>query len=273
MSRNKILQKLLILVPCFFLFAMGMGLVFAQDLPEQQQTVENEKPSTGDVSEEDKSEKAMALTDLLRFMKDSFKGLGAPFMWAILLVAAFAVTIVVDRVNFLYRRCKGSGEELFRRFKILHKDNRIAEVKDYLERKCTPLAMVMLAGLKEPYGSGEEQVQRAMEEAFLGELPKVNRKTQLLATLANLATLLGLLGTIVGLMQAFHAVGKVTASQRTIMLAAGISIAMTTTGLGLLVAIPTLACHGFLNAKAERIVEEMDEISVKMVSYLYHGVK
>jgi biopolymer transport protein ExbB/TolQ len=83
--------------------------------------------------------------------------------------------------------------------------------------------------------------------------------------LANVATLLGLLGTIFGLTTAFSAVGAADPAQRSAFLAAGISQALNTTSFGLIVAVPTLVAHGFLVSTVERIVEQVDDVSVRLV--------
>jgi biopolymer transport protein ExbB/TolQ len=100
----------------------------------------------------------------------------------------------------------------------------------------------------------------------LTEAPKITRNIPFFPTLANLATLLGLMGTIYGLMIAFDAIANVPAAQRAQALATGISVAMSTTLWGLLVAIPTLLVHGVLANKADKLVEEMDEKTAKLIN-------
>jgi biopolymer transport protein ExbB/TolQ len=86
--------------------------------------------------------------------------------------------------------------------------------------------------------------------------------------LANVATLLGLLGTIFGLTTAFSAVGAADPAQRSAFLAAGISQALNTTSFGLIVAVPTLIGHGYLVSAVDRIVDHVDEVSIRLVRAL-----
>jgi biopolymer transport protein ExbB/TolQ len=86
--------------------------------------------------------------------------------------------------------------------------------------------------------------------------------------LANLATLLGLTGTIFGLMMAFDAIANVPAAQRAQALATGISIAMSTTLFGLIVAVPSILVHGILAGKSDKVIEEMDEKSAKLINLI-----
>ena len=80
--------------------------------------------------------------------------------------------------------------------------------------------------------------------------------------------LCGLLGTIFGLILAFDAVANLPAAQRPAALANGISIVMVNTFTGLAVAIPVLLCHGLLSMQSERLQEEMEEKSVKVMNLL-----
>jgi len=194
---------------------------------------------------------------LLQFAGNAFSGVGAPFMWAILLVSAFAATVTIEKAIFLHRASRGD-RDLFDHTARLVKDRRIEEARAVADRSRTPFGRVARSVLGVRHGHRPEELQSLLDEAYLGEIPVVHRRISLLAVAANLATLLGLLGTIVGLIMAFDALANVPAAQRTAALAAGISVAMATTGLGLLVAIPSLAAHGLLGARADRLVEEAE---------------
>jgi biopolymer transport protein ExbB/TolQ len=85
---------------------------------------------------------------------------------------------------------------------------------------------------------------------------------------ANTATLTGLLGTIFGLVKSFDAVANLPAAQRPQALADGIAVAMGTTFMGLVVAIPLMAANGYLTLQSERIVEELEEKSLKVINLL-----
>jgi len=117
-------------------------------------------------------------------------------------------------------------------------------------------------------GREPERLQEAADNAATLVLPPLSRRLPHLTMLANVATLLGLLGTIFGLTTAFSAVGAADPAQRSAFLAAGISQALNTTSFGLIVAVPTLVCHGFLVSTVERIVEQVDEVSVRLTRAL-----
>ena len=115
---------------------------------------------------------------------------------------------------------------------------------------------------------GEIEIANAIEEATLEVIPNTTKRTPTLQQIANVATLLGLLGTIIGLINAFEAVATAPPDMKTQMLTASISIAMNTTAFGLIVAIPTLVGYIFLNNVTKKIMDEIDQYSVKLQNLL-----
>ena len=130
-----------------------------------------------------------------------------------------------------------------------------------------PLARIVQAGLVK-VNRPDEEVQAAMDEAALIEMPKINKRTGFLALFANLAMLCGLFGTIVGLIKAFGAVGgeSVDPSQKARILAEGISEAMNCTAWGLLSAIVCLMGFAFLNGKTQAVEDDINEASVRVLN-------
>ncbi len=99
-------------------------------------------------------------------------------------------------------------------------------------------------------------------------VPRLEKRTHYLATLANVVTLLGLLGTIIGLIKAFTAVAAVNPSEKSELLSASISIAMNNTAFGLMVAIPFLLMHAFLQARTSEIVDSLEAAKVKFLNLI-----
>ncbi|MFH1861749.1 MAG: MotA/TolQ/ExbB proton channel family protein, partial [bacterium] len=110
-------------------------------------------------------------------------------------------------------------------------------------------------------------IQNAVDEATLEVIPKLTKRTNYLAMIANVATLTGLLGTIFGLIQAFSAV-SISGAEASSNLAAGISIAMITTYFGLITAIPSIILYTIINTKTTAIIDDIDEHSVKLIHLL-----
>jgi biopolymer transport protein ExbB len=130
-----------------------------------------------------------------------------------------------------------------------------------------PLARIVQAGLVK-VNRPDEEVQAAMDEGALREMPKISRRTGFLALFANLAMLCGLFGTIVGLIKAFGAVGgeAIDPSQKARILAEGISEAMVCTAFGLISAIVALMGFAFLNGKTQAMEDDINEASVTVLN-------
>ncbi len=97
-------------------------------------------------------------------------------------------------------------------------------------------------------------------------IPHLERRTHYIATFANIATLLGLLGTIMGLINAFTAVASADPSQKADLLSASISVAMNTTAFGLMAAIPLLLAFTYLQNKTNQLIDSMEMASVKFLN-------
>lgn len=129
------------------------------------------------------------------------------------------------------------------------------------------LPKVLKSGLKRASQS-PEQIQNAIDATALEVIPKVELRLNYLQLIANISTLFGLLGTIQGLIASFAAVADVDPAQKGELLAKGIATAMHTTALGLFSAITIMIIHAFLASKSEKIVNEIDEFSVKLIDLI-----
>ena len=189
-----------------------------------------------------------------------FKG-GGPFMYAILLVAIFAFGIALERVIQVFRYNVNTSDFMGHVQKLIMANNIDRAIKLCNEHGDSVLPRVVKAGLVRANRS-EKEIESAMEEATLECGPLVNKRIPFLSMLANVATLTGLLGTIMGLIQAFDAVANAPADMKQSMLASGISVAMFTTAGGLMVAIPTLITHSIIVNQANKILDDMDQFGL-----------
>jgi biopolymer transport protein ExbB/TolQ len=113
-----------------------------------------------------------------------------------------------------------------------------------------------------------EEVQTAMDAVALREIPRIEKRTGLLALLSNLSTLVGLLGTIAGLIGAFVAVAGVSPAEKATLLSKSISMAMNCTAFGLLVAIPLLGAYGYIQTRAQELVDDVHEAAVTTLNFI-----
>jgi len=204
---------------------------------------------------------------MIDMIATSFQTDGKEFMWAILVFAAIALAIIAERTYHIYIKCSKGRAEFMNVIARLLQAGKAEEAGREASRLDIPLAAIVSAVLNNK-SRGERALDKAVDEVYLTEAPRITRYLNVLMTVANLATLTGLLGTIYGLMIAFDAVGNLPAAERPAMLANGIAVAMATTFFGLVVAIPTIFVHGLLSTQAERLVEEMEEKAVKVINLL-----
>lgn len=113
-----------------------------------------------------------------------------------------------------------------------------------------------------------ENIEVVMEEEMMAIVPQLEKRTSYIALYANLATLLGLLGTVVGLINAFDAVANAAPAEKSNLLSASIAEAMNCTAFGLMVAIPLLIINLFLATKASRIIDSLEIVSLKTLNVI-----
>ncbi|MEX2609170.1 MAG: MotA/TolQ/ExbB proton channel family protein [Gemmatimonadota bacterium] len=131
----------------------------------------------------------------------------------------------------------------------------------------SPAGRILAAGL-ERRNEGTERVMKAIENVGLIEMASLERGLVWLATVSNVAPLLGFLGTVIGMIVAFQNIelaGEVEAS----LVAGGIKVALITTATGLVIAIPVNIAHNYFVSKIDRMVIDMEESAQKMVDALH----
>jgi biopolymer transport protein ExbB/TolQ len=194
---------------------------------------------------------------------------GGIWMYLILGVSIFSIGIAIERFIFLFFKYNINGEAFMARIqKMVMADNIDRAIKLCNAAPSRALPKVIKAGLTRA-NKGEVEIQNAIEEATLEVVPKVQKRVGALNAIANIATLLGLLGTIIGLIDAFASLEKVQDPQkRQQALSRGISLAMNTTAFGLIVAIPTMTAHLLLSGMVKKILDEIDQYSVRLENLL-----
>jgi biopolymer transport protein ExbB len=205
------------------------------------------------------------IEELIQFSA-KFMQEGGVFMWVIFVGWAIAMAISVERYMALwvYDIDAPSLMNEIQRY-VLSGDIQGAIKICAGSRALLP--RILKNGLKRANKS-ETQIQNAVDATSLEVLPRLESRLNYLSLLANISTLLGLLGTIQGLIVSFGAVSAADPSQKAQLLARGIALAMNTTALGLVCAISIMILHTFLVNKADRIVNGIDEYSVKLIDLL-----
>jgi biopolymer transport protein ExbB/TolQ len=202
------------------------------------------------------------------FLLESFKE-GGWGMYPILLLCVITIYMTVERSAYL-AKCKVDADRLMSLLKSQIVSGNIRGAISTCQATPVPLTKIIAAGLQKAAGS-EHDIQQAMDEEALRELPKVEKRTGYLAMLGNLATLAGLLGTITGLIKSFGAVAGVDPSMKATMLSKGISEAMNCTAFGLGTGIFGLAAYAILNGKTQAILDGINQGTVEALNLVVTG--
>jgi biopolymer transport protein ExbB/TolQ len=193
---------------------------------------------------------------------------GGTFMYPILLVLALGLIIAVERFIFLFNTERSTNSVWSELVPMLQALDFQRAVKLTTEIK-TPIANVLNYGFsRHNDNKSREVIEAALEEGIMDEMPQLTKRTHYLATLANIATLLGLLGTIIGLIQAFTAVAQADPAEKADLLSASIAVAMNTTAFGLIAAIPLLLIHSFLITKTAHLVDNVEKSALKALNLM-----
>lgn len=194
---------------------------------------------------------------------------GGFFMWPILLCSAIGAAIALERFRVLVSASRVKKDEVLSALQSQVLKGDFERALNVVAKVDTPLTNIIRAGLSAIVNRcSPEEVQTAMDSVALREIPRLETRIGLLATVSNIATLLGLLGTVDGLIGAFAAVAGVSPAEKAALLSKSISAAMNTTWFGLLVAIPLLAVFGYLNTLVQRIIDDIHESSVSTLNFI-----
>lgn len=193
---------------------------------------------------------------------------GGFFMYPIALVLALGVAISLERWLYLTRE-RIRNMKAFDAFLPLLRTTDMEKMQMYSRESQAPVTRIISCGLDMMKVSKQRaDIENSMTEGMLETMPRLENRIGYLAVLANVATLLGLLGTIVGLISAFAAVANANPSEKAQLLSQSISVAMNTTAFGLIVAIPLLILHATLQNKTSAIISSIQMSAVKFLNIM-----
>lgn len=200
---------------------------------------------------------------VIRFFQE-----GGSFMLPIAIVLAIGLAITIERYIFLIS-ATATNKRAFKEIEPLLAAQKFEQIIQVTQRSSAPIARVLGAGISRlSISPRREDIEYAMEEGLMETTPRLEKRTAYLGMLANIATLLGLLGTIIGLIAAFTAVASADPSEKASLLSQSISVAMNTTAFGLIAAIPLLLFHSLLQTKTTEIIDSMEMAGVKTLNTL-----
>ena len=191
---------------------------------------------------------------------------GGLFMYPIVVIFALGVAIAIERYVFL-TASSVTNKALWKKVTPFLKTGKFKEAVAMTSKSKAAIATILSYGLhRVRTAQRRDDIEKAMEESLMEVMPNLEKRTHYLATFANIATLLGLLGTIIGLIRAFTAVSAANPAEKADLLSASISVAMNTTAFGLMAAIPLLLIHTVLQTKTTELVDSLEMASVKFLN-------
>jgi biopolymer transport protein ExbB len=191
---------------------------------------------------------------------------GGWMMWPLGTAAAIGLIIIVWKLFDLSVKAQRTRKVL-RAVDAELTEGDISGALKVARESHAPAGRIMAAGL-ERHGEGSERVMKAIENVGLIEMANLERGLVWLATVSNVAPLLGFLGTVIGMIQAFQSIemaGEVEAT----LVAGGIKVALITTATGLAIAIPINIAHNYFVTRIDRLVIEMEESAQRMIETLH----
>jgi biopolymer transport protein ExbB len=191
---------------------------------------------------------------------------GGPMIWLLLLVSAVGVAVFIERLLYYHRAQINATEFLNGVRNVLRRDN-VVEALSICEATPGPVARLVRAGILNR-DRGREGVREALEDAALIEVPRLEEKLPLLATIAQISPLMGLLGTVFGFIQVFMKLQTEGQFAPVEMLSGGIWTALLSAGAGLAVAIPAYAGYNYLVSRVNAIVLDMEKASTEILNVI-----
>ncbi len=202
-----------------------------------------------------------ALSTAIKFFQDC--GL---FIYPSILIMALGLAIAIERFVFL-SRARSENRKVWAEVLPVLQKGQFKDAQGMTARSDAAVGKIVNYGLTRMQSPGRrEDFDAAMEEGMMEIVPRLEKRTHYIATFANVITLVGLLGTIIGLIKGFTAVAQVNPAEKAELLSASISIAMNNTAFALMVAIPFLLIHSFLQAKTSEIVDGLEAAKISFLN-------
>lgn len=203
--------------------------------------------------------------EFYEFMVAFFRD-GGFFLYPMAGIFAVGIAIAIERWVVLTKTSL-ENRSLWDRITPALKVGNLPEAMKIAEKSDSALGTVLSYGLSRTRVTyRRDDIEKAMEESLLEIIPRLDKRTHYLASLANIGMLTGLLGTIVGLIGAFGAISTANPADKASLLAASISVAMNNTAGGLVVAITLLAAHMFLESKTTALIDSLEIGALKFLN-------
>jgi biopolymer transport protein ExbB len=191
---------------------------------------------------------------------------GGFFLYPTALIFVVGVAITIERTVYLTTETF-RNRELWNDLVPLLGQGNFKQVMAMTSKSKAAIATVVNYGMARLANARRrDDVEKAMDESLLEIIPRLEKRTHYLSSLANIAMLTGLLGTITGLIHAFGTIANANPAEKNSLLTASISLAMNNTAGGLFVAITLLLAHMFLESKTTKVIDSLEIAAVKFLN-------
>jgi len=201
------------------------------------------------------------INSVINFFKD-----GGFFLYPLALIFVVGVSIAIERYVYLTRETLRNRSLWDALVPALSSGN-FKQVLSLTQHSKASIATILNYGVARVANARRrDDIEKAMDESLLEVIPRIEKRTHYLSSLANVGLLIGLLGTITGLIGAFSAVASANPAEKASLLSLAISVAMNNTASGLGVAITLLLAHMFLESKTTSLIDSLEIASVKFLN-------
>jgi biopolymer transport protein ExbB len=197
--------------------------------------------------------------------------IGGPIMWIIALCSVIAFFVFIEKSLYLHRIQINVGELVKGLMNVLKKGN-IVEAISLCDDTSGPVAHILRTAILS-YENKDDDITQAVQNAALGEIPRIEARMNILATIAYIAPLLGLLGTVIGMIGVFSTINTLGAFVNAKDLAKNIGEALYTTAGGLCVSIPCHIGYNYLVSRIEAITLDMEKAASEIISFFHKNSK
>src|SRR5688572_32810498 len=192
---------------------------------------------------------------------------GGPFMYINLVTSVIVLAVIIDRLIFFLGKSSVNAKAFLEQIRKLVLANNVDRAVKLCSATTAPVAQVAKSGLQRMH-KGEIAIAQSIEETLVDVTPLLKKRVQILWSIANIATLVGLLGTVVGLIRAFGAVSAAKPEERSALLAKGISEALNNTAMGLGIAVTCIIAHAILSSASKKQVSDIEAFALKLENLL-----
>lgn len=191
---------------------------------------------------------------------------GGPILWVLTVISVLTLALIIERLTFFSINEKNLGKDFKKQVVKLVSENKIDEAISLCKEKKSSIASSIEKFLKRAdKGLEVQDYENIIKEISLEELTPFESKLNCLASIIGIAPMLGLLGTVTGMIRAFVNISKFGSGDAAIV-ADGIAEALLTTACGLIIAIPTIVVHNYLNRRLEKAESEIDKLSTSIIN-------